>query len=88
MSSIIVSDLSVNQELDRGSLRAIRGGYAMLPGLGLGNPNINVNINQSVAQLQNISVNTLNYSNLIGVDLSKVKVNVVPTQWGGNFAAA
>lgn len=62
MSTIIVRDLALSQELDRSSLATIRGGTSWLGRVGSAGPlaNVNININQNIAQLQEINVATLN----------------------------
>ncbi|WP_354684147.1 hypothetical protein [Cupriavidus necator] len=90
MSSILVRDLALSKELDRASLCAVRGGNSWLSrGIGSVGPlaNVNVNVNQNIAQLQAINVNTLNNVGSIGPGFGPVRVNVDPSQWGGNFAA-
>lgn len=90
MSSIIVRDLAASKELDRKSLCAIRGGNSWLAKAGNMGPlaNVNININQSVQQLQQVNVAAFNNNTLVGVDLGKIKLDVSPSQWGGNWAAA
>jgi len=89
MSSIIVSDLAVSKDLDQKSLCAIRGGTDWLNKVGGGSsmPNVTININQSVQQLQEVNVAALNNNNIIGANLSGIKIGVDPKQWGGNWAA-
>ncbi|WP_420996699.1 hypothetical protein ACKI2N_011450 [Cupriavidus sp. 30B13] len=86
MSSIIVRDLALNQELDSKSLAKVRGGTnSWMQGLG---PvaNVNVNVSQNIAQLQSINVNTLNNVGVIGSGLG-LAVNVNPAQWAATHAA-
>jgi len=89
MSSIIVSDLAVSKDLDQKSLCAIRGGTDWLNKVGSSSPlaNVTININQSVQQLQEVNVAALNNNNVIGANLSGIKIGVDPKQWGGNWAA-
>ncbi len=87
MSSIIVRDLAVSKDLDQKSLCAIRGGTDWLNKMGGNGPNVTININQSVQQLQEVNVAALNNNNVIGANLSGIKIGVDPKQWGGNWAA-
>ncbi|GAB7547091.1 MULTISPECIES: hypothetical protein [unclassified Cupriavidus] len=87
MSSIIVRDLALNQDLDSKSLAAVRGGAnSWLQGLG---PvaNVNVNVNQNIAQLQSINVNTLNNVGVIGAGFGPLSIDVNPSQWAATHAA-
>ena len=89
MSSIIVRDLAASRDLDQKSLCAIRGGTDWLNKVGNSGPlaNVTININQSVQQLQQVNVAALNNNNVIGANLSGIKIGVDPKQWGGNWAA-
>ncbi len=86
MSSIIVRDLALNQQLDSKSLATVRGGNSWLQGLG---PvaNVNVNVNQNIAQLQSINVNTLNNVGVIGSGFGPLSIDVNPSQWAATHAA-
>ena len=85
MSSIIVRDLALTQELDGKSMTAVRGGNSWLQGLG---PvaNVNVNVNQNIAQLQSINVNTLNNVGVIGSGFGPLNIDVNPSQWAATHA--
>jgi hypothetical protein len=88
MSSLIVRDLAASKDLDHKSLSAIRGGTDWLNKVGSGGPlaNVTINVNQSVQQLQEVNVAALNNNNVIGANLSGIKIAVDPKQWGGNWA--
>ena len=86
MSSIMIHDLPLSDELDRKAMSAVRGGNSWLSGLG---PvaNVNVGINQNIAQLQNIQVNALNNVGVIGAGFGPLKLDVSPSQWAYTDAA-
>jgi len=61
MSTIKVNDLSRSTELSQQDMNAVRGGFAFHP-----NVNVNMNVNQTIFQVQEIDVNTLNNNGAIG----------------------
>ncbi|BAL24498.1 hypothetical protein [Azoarcus sp. KH32C] len=69
MSSIMISDLALEKELDEGAMAAVRGGaLGPVAALPFANVSVNVGINQTIAQLQSIQVNALNNIGVIGAD--------------------
>lgn len=86
MSTIMIHDLSRNEELDRNAMSAVRGGNSWLKGLG---PlaNVNVGINQNIAQWQNVEVNALNNVGAIGPGFGPLALDISPSQWTSAQAA-
>ncbi|HYD82324.1 MAG TPA: hypothetical protein VEC06_21175 [Paucimonas sp.] len=83
MSSIMISDLPEQRDLDRKAMSAVHGGNSWLAGLG---PvaNVNVGVTQNIAQFQNVEVNALNNVGIIGAGFGPLRLDVSPKQ----FAAA
>ena len=61
MSSIAISDLAHNAELDTRAMSALRGGSAFGQDV-----NVNVALNQQIGQFQQIDINVLNNNGVIG----------------------
>jgi hypothetical protein len=92
MSSLLIRDLSRTRELDRRAMSAVAGG-AGTPGLpsvaGLGGiANVNVSINQNLNQMQYVSVAALNNVGVVGAGFVPLHLDVSPSLWGANYAAA
>ena len=92
MSSLLIRDLSRTRELDRRAMSAVAGGTGA-PGLpsvaGLGGiANVNVSINQNLTQLQYVNVAALNNVGVIGAGFVPLHLDVSPSLWGANYAAA
>ncbi|RKT22783.1 hypothetical protein B0G69_6266 [Paraburkholderia sp. RAU2J] len=91
MSSLLIRDLSRTRELDRRAMSAVAGGGT--PGLpsvaGLGGiANVNVSINQNLNQMQYVNVAALNNVGVIGAGFVPLHLDVSPSLWGANYAAA
>jgi hypothetical protein len=87
MSTLTVTDLCVNQDLDRSTMAGVRGGTnSWMAGLG---PvaNINVGVNQNITQLQNVQVNALNNVGVIGAGFVPPNLTVSPSQWAATNLA-
>lgn len=86
MSSITISNLAHDTELDSQAMSAIQGGTnSWLQGLG---PlaNVNVGVNQNISQFQKVDVNTLNNVGSIGPGFGPLRVDVSPTQFASAAA--
>ncbi len=86
MSNVMIKDLAASRELDGAKMAARRGGMrswaAEMGAAGsLGAiANVNVAVNQSIVQLQDVEVNTLNNVGVIGAGFGPLKLNVSPKQ--------
>ncbi|MFC5460374.1 hypothetical protein [Massilia niabensis] len=79
MSSIAISDLAHNAELDRRAMSAVRGGS------GFGKDvNVNVDVNQQIGQFQQIGINVLNNNGVIGAGFKGPDIDVAAALWAEN----
>lgn len=80
MSTITISNLKHDRDLDHKAMSAVRGGMnSWMQGLG---PiaNVNVGVNQSINQLQNVEVTALNNIGSIGPNFGPLNFDVRPKQ--------
>lgn len=85
MSTLTISNLEQNYQLDRDAMSAIHGGSSggnsWLQGLGpIANVNVGVDVIQNVSQLQKVDVYTLNNVGSIGPGFGPLHMNVSPSQ--------
>ena len=79
MSSIAISDLAHNAELDRRAMSAVHGGN------GFGKDvNVNVDVNQEVVQFQQIGISVLNNNGVIGAGFKGPDIDVAAALWAEN----
>ena len=79
MSSIAISDLAHNAELDRRAMSAVRGGS------GFGKDvNVNVDVNQQIGQFQQIGINVLNNNGVIGAGFKGPDIDLAAALWAQN----
>ena len=78
MSSIAISDLAHNAELDTRAMSAVRGGSAFGQDV-----NVNVALNQQIGQFQQIGVNVLNGS-VVGPGFVGPDIDVAAALWAEN----
>ncbi|MGO4378138.1 hypothetical protein [Pseudoduganella sp. RAF53_2] len=71
MTTIKVNDLSRSAELSQQDMHAVRGGFAFKPDV-----NVNMNVTQTIFQVQDIDVNTLNNNGAIGAGFVGPKINL------------
>ena len=71
MSSIAISDLAHNAELDTRAMSAVRGGRAFGQDV-----NVNVELNQQIGQFQQIGINVLNNNGVIGAGFKGPDIDV------------
>lgn len=79
MSSIAISDLAHNAELDSHAMSSVRGGSAFGSDV-----NVNVNVNQQIGQFQQIGINVLNNNGVIGPGFTGPDIDVAAALWAEN----
>ena len=79
MSSIAISDLAHNAELDSRAMSLVRGGSAFGRDV-----NVNVNVNQQIGQFQQIGINVLNNNGVIGAGFKGPDIDVAAALWAEN----
>jgi hypothetical protein len=82
MSNITISNLPLDQALDREAMSAVRGGTgSWMKSLGsFANVNVGVDVNQNINQFQKVDVNTLNNVGSIGPGFGPLAIDVEPKQ--------
>jgi hypothetical protein len=85
MSNITISNLPLDQALDREAMSAVRGGTGSwmksLGSLGgFANVNVGVDVSQNINQFQRVDVNTLNNVGSIGPGFGPLAIDVEPKQ--------
>lgn len=84
MSSIAISDLAHNAELDRRAMSAVHGGSG-IGGSGFGKDvNVNVNVDQQIGQFQQIGISVLNNNGVIGANFKGPDIDVAAALWAEN----
>jgi hypothetical protein len=79
MSSIAISDLAHNAELDRHAMSAVHGGSGFGKDI-----NVNVDVNQQIGQFQQIGINVLNNNGVIGAGFKGPDIDVAAALWAEN----
>ena len=79
MSSIAISDLAHNAELDSRAMSLVRGGSAFGRDV-----NVNVNVNQQIGQFQQIGIDVLNNNGVIGAGFKGPDIDVAAALWAEN----
>ena len=79
MSSIAISDLAHNAELDSRAMSAVHGGNAFGKDV-----NVNVEVNQQIGQFQQIGIAVLNNNGVIGAGFKGPDIDVAAALWAEN----
>ena len=79
MSSIAITDLAHNAELDSHAMSLVHGGSAFGKDI-----KVDVNVNQQIGQFQQIGINVLNGNGVIGAGFKGPDIDVAAAQWAEN----